>query len=158
MRKVICAAVILGLLLSSVSAWATNKKEGGFDAQPASIYGKSDASATMVVPVLVDTSGNLYIKLNPGSSVRSGQKTVSIAGTAEALGTTLSIISVTIKAKAANTNNVYVGNDGAGDITSSNGYVLDAGETVTIDTDNLADIWLDVDTGGEGVSYIALIE
>ncbi len=53
---------------------------------------------------------------------------------------------------AANTGNVYVGSSS---VDSTNGYVLDAGESVVITIDNLATVYLDVDTNGEGVTYIA---
>ncbi len=90
-------------------------------------------------------------------SAISGQKTVAAAGTAEALGTALIHGPLMIKALLANTNNVYVGNDGAGDVTSANGLQLDAGEVVVFNhVGSLANIVIDVDTNGEGVSWISL--
>ena len=87
----------------------------------------------------------------------SGQKTVTTAGTAEALGSQVINGPLLIKALLANTNNAYVGNDGAGDVTSSNGLELDAGAAVVFEfVGNLAHIIVDVDTDGEGVSWIAL--
>jgi hypothetical protein len=90
-------------------------------------------------------------------SAISGQKTVTAAGTAEALGTALIHGPLMIKALLANTNNVYVGNDGAGDVTSANGLQLDAGEVVVFNhVGSLSNIVIDVDTNGEGVSWISL--
>ena len=90
-------------------------------------------------------------------SAISGQKTVAAAGTAEALGTALIHGPLIVKALLANTNNVYVGNDGAGDVTSANGIELDAGEVVVFNhVGSLANLVVDVDTNGEGVSWISL--
>ena len=90
-------------------------------------------------------------------SAISGQKTVAAAGTAEVLGTEIIQGPLMIKALLANTNNVYVGNDGAGDVTSANGIELDAGEVAVFNhVGSLANIVIDVDTNGEGVSWISL--
>lgn len=87
----------------------------------------------------------------------SGQKTVAAAGTAEALGTALIHGPLMIKALLANTNNAYIGNDGAGDVTSGNGIELDAGEVAIFNhVGSLSTLIVDVDTNGEGVSWIAL--
>lgn len=86
----------------------------------------------------------------------SGTKAVAAAGTAETLSTTsVAIASVRIQAEAANTNNVYVGGS---TVDSSIGYVLDASQSITLTAaedgiDELGDVWLDVDTNGEGVRY-----
>ena len=87
----------------------------------------------------------------------SGQKTVAAAGTAEALGSALIHGPLMIKALLANSNNVYIGNDGAGDVTSANGIELDAGEVAIFNhVGSLANLIVDVDTNGEGVSWISL--
>ncbi len=90
-------------------------------------------------------------------SAISGQKTVAANGVAEALGTALIHGPLMIKALLTNTNNVYIGNDGAGDVTSGNGIELDAGEVVVFNhVGSLSTLIVDVDTDGEGVSWIAL--
>ncbi len=90
-------------------------------------------------------------------SAISGQKTVTTAGAAEALGQALIHGPLMIKALLANTNNVYIGNDGAGDVASGNGIELDAGEVVVFNhVGSLANLIVDVDTNGEGVSWISL--
>ncbi len=92
--------------------------------------------------------------LNLGNYIIHGQKTISAAGTQEVLiaDTTQTTMYVTIKALHANTNMVYVGDS---DVSSANGYVLDSGEEITLCVDNAKDnIYIDVDTNGEGVSYI----
>jgi hypothetical protein len=90
-------------------------------------------------------------------AAKSGQKTVTTAGTAEALGSQVVNGPLMVKALLANSNNVYVGNDGAGDVTSANGLELDAGDSVVFEfVGNLSEIILDADTNGEGVSWLSL--
>lgn len=87
----------------------------------------------------------------------SGQKTVTTAGTAVALGTLQVDEAILVKALDTNTGVVAVGNDGADDVTVSNGYRLLAGESVILaKVDNLAAIYVDSAVNGEGVSWIKL--
>lgn len=108
-----------------------------------------------LIPVQVDANGYLQtdvLTVSLPSTVYNGQKTVTAAGTAEALASSQALSAgVLIKALADNTNNVYVGDSS---VDSSNGFVLAAGEEVFIEIDNLASVYIDVDTNGEGVSYI----
>lgn len=87
----------------------------------------------------------------------SGQKTVTTAGTAVTLGTLQTDDAIYIKALDTNTGVVAVGNDGADDVTVSNGIRLLAGEGVILNhVDNLAAIYVDSAVNGEGVSWIKL--
>ena len=87
----------------------------------------------------------------------SGQKAIAAAGTAEALGSQLINGPLMVKALIANTNNMFIGSDGAGDVTSANGLQLAAGDVVVFDfVGNLATLWLDSAVNGEGVSWIVL--
>ena len=94
--------------------------------------------------------------------VGSGQKTVTTAGTREPLASGINpVLSVTIKALRGNAGKAYVGDH---TVSSSVGFVLDAGESLDLATDDpkkpidLTQIYLDVGTSGEGVSYIYLRE
>jgi hypothetical protein len=88
-----------------------------------------------------------------GSTVYNGQKTVTTAGTQVALASSQAIThSVKMKALHANTGWIYVGDSS---VSSSSGYVLDAGETVEFQIANLSTIYIDSSVNGEGVSYIA---
>ena len=90
-------------------------------------------------------------------SAISGQKTIAAAGTALALGTGLIHGPMMIKALIANTGYVYVGNDGAGDVTSGNGMELAAGEVVVFDhVGSQASVIVDVSVNGEGVAWLML--
>ena len=83
----------------------------------------------------------------------SSEKTVSVSGTAEALSSSQRVKSVTIIAKSGNTGQVYVGGS---DVATTTNDGLDSGDAIEITAENwmdLADIYLDVDTNGEGVDY-----
>lgn len=84
----------------------------------------------------------------------SGQITVTTAGTA-VQGSAVDLIGgVFIRALEGNTGNVYVGNDGAGDVTSSNGFELGPGDIIYIPVQNLSDLWFDAATNGDKFCWI----
>ena len=87
----------------------------------------------------------------------SGQKTVTAAGTAQALGSQIVNAALMVKALPTNTGLVYIGNDGAGDVSSENGMPLQAGDVALFDfVGNLADIKVDSVVNGEGVAWLIL--
>jgi hypothetical protein len=87
----------------------------------------------------------------------SGQKTVTTAGTAEALGSQPIGGPVAVKALAANTGIVFIGCDGASDVTSANGFQLSAGEVIVFNhVADLSAIFVDAAVNGEGVCWLAL--
>lgn len=89
----------------------------------------------------------------------SGVKTVASAGTAEPLGTVSINGPLIVKALSTNSGLVYLGNDGTGDVSSSNGFSLTKGEVLVLNyVGNLNTIYVDVDTSSEGVCWIALGE
>lgn len=61
---------------------------------------------------------------------------------------------VRIKADLSNGDNVYVGHDDK--VTSSNGFVLDAGEYVDIPVDQLDKVWVIGGAASQGYSYVAI--
>ena len=87
----------------------------------------------------------------------SGQTIVTTAGTAVALGTQQVDSAILVKALDTNTGIIAIGNDGADDVTVSNGYRLTKGEQMVFDKlDNLAAVYVDASVNGEGVSWIKL--
>ena len=87
----------------------------------------------------------------------SGQKTVTSAGTAEALGDQVINAPLMVKALEANTNPVAIGNDDSEDVTLSNGLQLAAGDVVVFEfVSNLKSLYVDVTTNGEGVAWLVL--
>ena len=90
-------------------------------------------------------------------TILSGQKTIATAGTALALGSQVINVPLMIKALDTNTGIVAVGNDGAGDVTVSNGMRLEAGDVIIFEfVGDLANIIVDVSVNGEGVAWLVL--
>lgn len=84
----------------------------------------------------------------------SGQVTVTTAGTAVQGPDVDCPGGVIVRALAANTGKMYVGNDGAGDVASTTGFELDASEKVYIPVSNLKDLWVDSSVNGEKVCWV----
>jgi hypothetical protein len=84
----------------------------------------------------------------------SGQITVTTAGTEIQGGNIALDNGVYIRALTGNTGVVYVGNDGAGAVTSSNGYQLNKGEAVRIQVANLSELWFDSATNGDKFCWL----
>lgn len=85
----------------------------------------------------------------------SGQITVTTAGT-EVQGTDVKAEGFFIKALAANTGKMYIGNNGSGAVSSSLGYELSAGEQVLVNIRNLNELWIDSTVNGEKVCWLAV--
>ena len=90
-------------------------------------------------------------------TIISSAKTVSAAGTAEALAASSQRVkSVTIVAKTGNTGRVYVGGS---DVSSATNAGLAPGDTLVVPAVNWLDLrslYLNVDTSGEGVDFYAV--
>ena len=82
---------------------------------------------------------------------------MAVAGTAERLvAASQRVKSVVVRAKAANLGQVYVGGS---DVASTTNDGLDAGESITLEAVgwlDLTEVYLDVDTSGEGVDFYAV--
>ncbi len=89
---------------------------------------------------------------------RSGQKSVTTAGTEVALAVSQPVAGpVAIKALAANTGLVFIGNAGDGTVSSASGYQLSAGEQIVLNlVGDLAEIMVDSAINGEGVCWLIL--
>jgi hypothetical protein len=108
-----------------------------------------DAIATPVF--LVDRDGT---PVGTGG-VGHGVKVVAAAGTDEALAASTAAKWVMIQAQTDNLNKVAVGATGVdATVATGTGVLLDPGDVVTIPCDNLADIFVDALTSGEGVRYV----
>ena len=87
----------------------------------------------------------------------SGQKTVATAGTAVALGTQPIQGPLMVKALETNTGLVFVGNDGSGEVSSSTGMPLAAGDAIVFDwVGALGSLLVDAAVNGEGVAWLML--
>ena len=90
-------------------------------------------------------------------------KAVATAGTRERLtDLNRTAPAVTIQAKSGNTGKVYIGNN---QVSSTNGFELSAGDSITLDSEvlglanaiiRLDEIWLDVATSTDGVIALFL--
>ena len=88
--------------------------------------------------------------------ILSAEAIVTTAGTAVALSASRRVRSVSIRAKAGNTGQIYVGGS---DVDSTVNDGLDASESISFDSVgwmDLADIYVDADTNGEGVDFYAV--
>jgi hypothetical protein len=106
---------------------------------------------------VVIADGQVPVKLassTPAATFYHGQTNVTTAGTEVALAASQALTEgiVTVKAKHANTGWIYVGKN---PVTSSTGFVLDAGEQVTLTVDNINDVYIDSSVDVEGVSWLA---
>ena len=88
----------------------------------------------------------------------SGQITVTTAGTAVQGTSTAKYHGFMIKALSGNSGKVYVGNDGADDVTSANGFELSGGDQIYVEAKNLADLYFDAASSGDKFCWIASIE
>jgi hypothetical protein len=111
-----------------------------------------DATGQGDVPITLDGEEVAISSVALPSAVVAGQKAVTSHGTAVALGASTPLTSgVRLKALVGNTGDIYVG--GAA-VASDAGFVLDAGEEVFVEIDNLASVYIDSSVDAEGVSYI----
>lgn len=91
------------------------------------------------------------------SSIGDGRKTVTTAGTAEALAGSTPCKKVVITAMIANTGNIAIGGSTVVALEANRrGALLMAGGSVAIEIDNLSKIYIDSEVNGEGVNFYYL--
>lgn len=89
--------------------------------------------------------------------MRSGQKTVSTAGTAVQFPSVRGEI-FAFTALPTNSGTVYVGQDDTnGDVSASTGFPLTAGQSVTVAADDLSEFWADAGVNGDAVAWMRLV-
>jgi len=86
------------------------------------------------------------------TTIYHGKKTVTTAGTRVALASSQAVRSVCIKALQTNGGYIYVGDTST---SSTTGFQLLAGDTISLDIANLSTIYIDSSVSGEGVTYIS---
>lgn len=137
--------------------------EGYVNDPPASTTEHSTAETKDSVVALLKALKNLQIDIaainqavlaklsGPGEdSARSGQNTVAVAGTAEALGADVDARDLVIIADPDNAGNIYVGNSS---VNNSTGAKLPPGGVLPCGNVNLSAIYIDSDYNLEGISY-----
>lgn len=98
----------------------------------------------------VKNSGTFAVQPSPGTSIGSFRKTVTTAGTRVQLDSN-ACTSCTIKALIANAGKIYPGNVA---VSSSNGFELSAGESISLDITNTNLVYIDSSVNGDGVSVV----
>ena len=59
-----------------------------------------------------------------------------------------------IKGLAGNTGVTYVGNDGAGDVASGNGFELSKDQIIYVQASNLNELWFDAAESGDKICWL----
>lgn len=121
---------------------------------------KSDSTGNLVVTGAMNIVGSVPVTGSvtvdgtvqevPLSAFGTFQATIGTGGTRIQFGSN-PCKSVTIKAKVDNSGVIYVGGSG---VTSSNGFILSAGDTLSMDINNTNLIYLDCSVSNDGVSVI----
>lgn len=88
--------------------------------------------------------------LSPPRTIGDGSKTVTAAGTAEALATSTACKYVIITALESNTDTVWIGGS---TVEAGRGRPLVSLQSEKIDIDNLSKVYVDSEVNGEGVSF-----
>ena len=89
-----------------------------------------------------------------GDFIGTGRKTVAASATAEKLAPATKCTSVAITAETDNTGYIVVGGvNVVAALATRQGTPLAAGESMSIPTVDLDQIWLDTTVNGDGVTY-----
>lgn len=88
------------------------------------------------------------------TGIGHGVKTVTTAGTDEALASSTACRWVSIQAQTDNTGVIAVGASGVdATVATGTGVALAAGDTFTLEITNLATVYIDATVSGDGVRY-----
>lgn len=107
---------------------------------------------------VVDSNGDQVTafggSVNPPSSISSGSKNVSSAGTAETLGASVAIKRVFITARRNNQGEIVFGGSNAkAAIGVRVGTPLSPGDTQIVEINDLSKVYIDAEVSGDGISY-----
>ena len=117
--------------------------------------GMADADLLQVVIDVGGSSTPIYVTPGtPVSTVGDGRQTVTTPGTAVALAASTAIKEVTVTAELTNTGTITVGGSTVVDaVATRRGTPLYPGDSVTVASDNLAEVFIDAEVGTDGVTY-----
>lgn len=91
---------------------------------------------------------------NAFGTIGDGRKVVTTAGTAVALASTTAVKRVYIQAEIDNTGVIVVGaSTVVASLSTRRGIALNAGDVLTLDIDDLADVYIDSTVNGDGVTF-----
>lgn len=98
------------------------------------------------------SGGSIPVVISGNSTLASGSKTVTTAGTRVQLSAiSIPCKKITLQGGVNNGGWVYIGDS---TVSSSNGYAVAASQSITVTPNNLNLVWLDSVNNGEGVTYI----
>lgn len=93
--------------------------------------------------------------VSANTTIGDGRKVVTTAGTRVTLASSTACKQVAITAETDNTGIVVVGGSTVvAALATRQGVPLYAGDSITLDLDNLADIYIDSTVNGDGVTYV----
>lgn len=111
--------------------------------------------AADAISVNGETAYRQIVHVGGYTIVGDGRKTVTAAGTREALGSVTTCRKVTVQAELDNTGVVVVGGSSCvATLASRRGLALEAGDSEDFYVLELADLYLDVTVSGDGVTYV----
>ena len=96
--------------------------------------------------------GIVHAQLAAAAVVASGAKTAP-TDSAAALGSSTACYSLIIRSIIGNSATIYVGGSG---VTVDNGFPIEPGESLTIDIDNVADIYCISGSASQVLRYLAV--
>ena len=108
---------------------------------------------------IVDALKDIYDSLKPLSykTIGDNRKVVTTAGTRVALAASTLVKTVIITAETDNTGDVVVGGATVeAALATRQGTPLDPGDSIILNIDDLADIYLDSAVSGDGVTFTYL--
>lgn len=109
------------------------------------------SGASAADPLHVSTGGAV------ASTVGDGRQVVATPGTAVALAVSTAIKEVTITAELDNTGTLTVGGSAVVDAEATRrGIPLYPGDSITLKSDNLAEVFIDAEIATDGCSYTYL--
>ncbi len=95
------------------------------------------------------------VQVEPGTNIVSGKTTVVTANTPIVLGADTAILSVSLTwSSDSATSYVYVGSSS---LTGNNGATITSGSVLTINVNNLNDIYINSSPAGGKVGYVAVV-
>jgi hypothetical protein len=148
-------ATVAAVLAKIISAPSTEAKQDTVIAALATIAGLVDGLEALL-SAATPAGANVIGKVDHSTSgIGHGLKTVAAAGTAVALATSTPAKWVTVQAQTDNTGIIAVGGAGVlATVATGTGVVLEAGESITLPIDNLADVFIDATVSGDGARFV----
>ena len=122
------------------------------------VAGSSDAEVFPYLPTQIIAGTAAIGKVgHDKTGVGHGVKTVTTAGTDVALASSTTAKIVIIQAQTDNTDAIAIGASGVdATIVTGDGVILYAGDSIALEVDDLADVYIDALVNGEGVRYTYL--